>query len=103
MPTYEYVCKTCEHRFEKRQSFSAKPLRTCPECSQKTLQKVIFPTGVVFKGSGFYVNDSRSAASSTSSDSGASNGTSKEPKKESKSEAKQDSAKKKSAKASKDD
>lgn len=59
MPTYEYVCRSCDHRFEKRQSFSAKPLRTCPECGQKSLQKVIFPTGVVFKGSGFYVTDSK--------------------------------------------
>ena len=59
MPTYVYECKTCEHRFEIFQSFSAEPLRTCPECSTVALRKVLFPAGVVFKGSGFYVNDSR--------------------------------------------
>ena len=69
MPTYEYVCKSCEHRFEKRQSFSANPLRTCPECGEKALQKVIFASGVVFKGSGFYVNDSKSDSSSKKSSS----------------------------------
>ena len=59
MPTYVYECKDCAHRFELFQSFSAEPLRTCPECHQVALRKVLFPAGVVFKGSGFYVNDSR--------------------------------------------
>jgi len=59
MPTYVYECNDCGHRFELFQSFSAEALRTCPECVQDTLRKVLFPAGVVFKGSGFYVNDSR--------------------------------------------
>lgn len=59
MPTYVYECKTCRHRFEMFQSFSAEALRNCPECDQAALRKVLFPAGVVFKGSGFYVNDSR--------------------------------------------
>ena len=60
MPTYVYECKDCGHRFELFQSFSAEALTTCPECMQDALRKVLFPAGVVFKGSGFYVNDSRS-------------------------------------------
>ena len=103
MPTYEYVCKACDHRFEKRQSFSANPLRTCPECGEKQLQKVIFASGVVFKGSGFYVNDSKSSKSTsattdTSSSSGSGEGSSSsnssksEPKSESKTTSKTDSA-----------
>ncbi len=76
MPTYEYVCKECEHRFEKRQSFSEKALRTCPNCGKKELRKVLFPTGVVFKGSGFYVTDSKSQAKSSTSSSGESSGES---------------------------
>ena len=59
MPTYVYQCKECGHRFEIFQSFSAEALNTCPECREVALRKVLFPAGVVFKGSGFYVNDSR--------------------------------------------
>lgn len=62
MPTYVYECAECEHRFEVFQSFSAKTLRKCPQCRRSALRKVLFPAGVVFKGSGFYVNDSRPAA-----------------------------------------
>ena len=66
MPTYVYECKDCGHRFELFQSFSADALRTCPECRQDALRKVLFPAGVVFKGSGFYVNDSRGPRPKTS-------------------------------------
>ena len=63
MPTYVYACKECEHKFEIFQSFSGRTLRTCPNCGQKALARVIFPAGVVFKGSGFYVNDSKESRS----------------------------------------
>lgn len=66
MPTYVYECKECGHRFEIFQSFSADALDTCPECQEIALRKVLFPAGVVFKGSGFYVTDSRRAQPSTS-------------------------------------
>ena len=66
MPTYVYQCKECGHRFEIFQSFSADPLEACPECREVALRKVLFPAGVVFKGSGFYVTDSRSPKPSTS-------------------------------------
>lgn len=66
MPTYVYQCKECGHRFEIFQSFSADALDTCPECREVALRKVLFPAGVVFKGSGFYVTDSRRAQPSTS-------------------------------------
>lgn len=62
MPTYVYECAECEHRFEVFQSFTAKAMRKCPQCRRTTLRKVLFPAGVVFKGSGFYVNDSRATA-----------------------------------------
>jgi len=65
MPTYVYQCKECGHRFEIFQSFSAEPLDTCPECLEVALRKVLFPAGVVFKGSGFYVTDSRSKPSTS--------------------------------------
>ena len=77
MPTYVYECKKCLHRFEIFQSFSAEKLTTCQECGEVSLRKVLFPAGVVFKGSGFYVNDSRGPrpkASATDSKSGSSRG-----------------------------
>ncbi len=59
MPTYVYECKDCRHRFEIFQRFADDPLTTCSECQKVTLRRVLFPAGVVFKGSGFYVTDSR--------------------------------------------
>jgi putative FmdB family regulatory protein len=61
VPTYQYACTACEHRFEAVQSFSDASLTECPECSGK-LRKLFGAVGVVFKGSGFYRTDSRSGA-----------------------------------------
>ena len=66
MPTYVYECRECGHRFELFQRFKAQPLQTCPECRESALRKVLFPAGVVFKGSGFYVTDSREPRSKVS-------------------------------------
>ncbi|MEI8050649.1 MAG: FmdB family zinc ribbon protein [Actinomycetes bacterium] len=63
MPTYEYVCTKCGHQFEIVQSFSDDALTKCPECKGK-LRKVFGSVGIVFKGSGFYKNDSRGSSSS---------------------------------------
>ena len=61
MPTYEYECEACGHRFEKFQSMSEKSIRKCPECSKSKVQRVISGgSGVLFKGSGFYQTDYRS-------------------------------------------
>ena len=68
MPTYEYVCEKCGHEFEAVRSISAKPLRTCPEelCARKkwgrgkVKKKISAGTGLLFKGSGFYITDYRS-------------------------------------------
>jgi putative FmdB family regulatory protein len=65
VPTYQYACTECGHAFEQFQSFSEDALTTCPSCSGK-LRKVYNAVGVVFKGSGFYRNDSRGSTSSTS-------------------------------------
>jgi putative FmdB family regulatory protein len=64
VPTYQYACTACDHRFEAVQSFSDASLTTCPSCSG-ALRKVFSSVGVVFKGSGFYRTDSRSGAGST--------------------------------------
>lgn len=60
MPTYHYRCKSCAHEFDQFQKFAEDPLTVCPECGQE-IRRVIQPVGVVFKGSGWYINDSRPA------------------------------------------
>ena len=98
MPTYQYACTECEHAFDQFQSFSDDALTECPEC-QGRLRKVFNAVGVVFKGSGFYRNDSRDKKSSalssdstsdskseTKSDSGNSSDTKSETKSEKKSD-----------------
>ena len=60
MPTYDYQCQACGHEFEEFQSMSASSLRKCPECKKLKLKRLIgIGAAVIFKGSGFYVNDSR--------------------------------------------
>ena len=56
MPTYEYLCQTCHHRFEIWQKMIDEPLTVCDECGGH-IRRVIFPAGIVFKGSGFYKTD----------------------------------------------
>ncbi len=60
MPIYTYRCDNCGVQFERHQGFHDQPLSTCPECSKKSLRKVIAPVGIVFKGSGWYATDHRS-------------------------------------------
>ena len=63
MPTYEYVCDACGHEFERFQSITAHPARTCPKCGKRSLRRLIGPgAGIIFKGSGFYQTDYRSDA-----------------------------------------
>ncbi|HUS13768.1 MAG TPA: FmdB family zinc ribbon protein [Chloroflexia bacterium] len=63
MPTYEYECRSCAQRFDRVQSFNDEPVRVCPHCGGET-RRVIQAVGVVFKGSGWYINDSRKPAAS---------------------------------------
>ena len=72
MPTYEYACSNCESNHEIVQSMSDPTLTTCPSCGQETLRKQFGNVGVVFKGSGFYRNDSRDKKSNTGSSSSSS-------------------------------
>jgi putative FmdB family regulatory protein len=60
MPYYDYECKSCGHEFETFQSMADAALTQCPQCNKHGLRRLIGGgTGVIFKGSGFYVNDSR--------------------------------------------
>jgi len=61
MPTYDYLCKNCEHKFEEFQSITSSPLKKCPKCGKNKLQRLIgMGAGLIFKGSGFYSTDYRS-------------------------------------------
>lgn len=66
MPTYQYACTSCGAQLEVVQKFSDDPLTECPECAGR-LRKVFSAVGVVFKGSGFYRNDSRDSKSKSGS------------------------------------
>ncbi|MEI7848931.1 MAG: zinc ribbon domain-containing protein [Chloroflexota bacterium] len=105
MPIYIYRCENCGVQFERHQSFTEEPLKRCPECSKNSLRKVLTPAGIVFKGSGWYATDHKSASgaprmtknegkesnsseksestSSSSGSSGSSEGSSSTPKSES--------------------
>jgi putative FmdB family regulatory protein len=107
VPTYQYACTECEHAFDQFQSFSDDALTQCPEC-QGRLRKIFNAVGVVFKGSGFYRNDSRdkksSALSSDStsdskSETKSDSGTPSDTKSETKTEKKSDTSSSSSPKA----
>ncbi len=62
MPTYDYECTKCGHAFEEFQSITAAPLEKCPACAGKVRRLIGTGGGLLFKGSGFYQTDYRSAA-----------------------------------------
>lgn len=59
MPTYEYECEKCRHKFEVFQSITADPLKKCPTCNGKVRRLIGVGAGLIFKGSGFYTTDYR--------------------------------------------
>ena len=69
MPTYEYLCQACSHRFETWQKMTDEPLSICPECGGH-IRRVLYPTGVIFKGSGFYKTDHSNKSTLSSSNNG---------------------------------
>ena len=89
MPRYDYECQECQHRFELKQSFSAEPVAECPVCNNKA-RRVIHSVPVVFKGSGWYVNDygKRGGVTGSGSDSEKSDESESKSKSKSKSESK---------------
>ena len=67
MPTYVYRCKDCAYEFETVQRMTDDPLDTCPQCEGK-VARLLFAPGIVFKGSGFHVNDYPGSKSTGSSE-----------------------------------
>ena len=63
MPTYDYECDACGHTFDAFQNMSDAPLKKCPSCGKLKLRRLIGGgLGVIFKGSGFYVTDSKKSS-----------------------------------------
>ena len=63
MPTYEYKCVNCGHRFDFFQNITAAPISDCPNCCKDTLKRMMGTgSGIIFKGSGFYQTDYRSSS-----------------------------------------
>jgi putative FmdB family regulatory protein len=74
MPIYEYVCSSCRYSFEVRQRFSDDPVTACPECGG-AVHRLLFPAGIIFKGSGFYSTDYRKSSSTNGHESTTSSAT----------------------------
>jgi len=93
MPTYGYRCGSCGHEFEIQQRITDQPLAACPKCGGK-LSKMLYPAGIIFKGSGYYTTDYKGSGTGSA---GSSNGAapasegSSESKPETKSESKPES------------
>jgi len=64
MPRYDYRCNACGHQYEKRESFSAPSVQECPVC-QGEARRLLTPPAIVFKGSGWYITDSRKSSAGT--------------------------------------
>jgi putative FmdB family regulatory protein len=67
MPTYEYECKSCGYYFDVFQSMSDSPLTTCPQCGKEVRRLIRGGSGIIFKGSGFYVTDKKGGSNSRTS------------------------------------
>jgi putative FmdB family regulatory protein len=101
MPIYEYACGACGHQFEEWQKMSDKPIRVCPKCKAKKVEKMISATTFTLKGGGWYsdlyssskpgAKDS-SSSSSSSSDSSSSSKSESKPKSDSSKKAKKSGA-----------
>lgn len=75
MPTYTYECQSCGHRYDAFQSMKADPDTECPQCKGRVERVFGAGTGIVFKGSGFYVTDYKKGGSGESSSSSSSSAT----------------------------
>ena len=97
MPTYEYLCKACDHEFEREQRITDPKVRTCPECKKRRVERLISQTSFVLKGGGWH-SDLYSSAKGDKSDKDKkadapadAGGTEKKDKKKKKSDSKKDS------------
>ncbi len=79
MPTYDYKCEECDHLFEAFQSMSAEPLKDCPKCEGAVKRMIHGGTGLIFKGSGFYLTDYKNKTQSGGKKASGGDGSEKKP------------------------
>jgi putative FmdB family regulatory protein len=91
VPIYGYRCSNCGHQFEIQQRMSDEPLKVCPQCQGK-LTKIVYPAGVMFKGSGFYTTDYKGSGNGSTASSETKTDTKTDTKTESKPESKSGSS-----------
>ena len=91
MPTYDYECRSCGHRFDILQKITADALTSCPQCKKKTLRRLIGGgIGIIFKGSGFYTTDNKSSSAAAAARSESKNEARTESKSDGRSDGKSD-------------
>jgi putative FmdB family regulatory protein len=81
MPTYDYQCKNCGHHFEEFQSVTEDPLTICPQCSGSLQRLITGGSGLIFKGSGFYITDYKNGKNRSKSSSSSGSSSKETPKK----------------------
>jgi putative FmdB family regulatory protein len=94
MPIYEFVCESCDHEFERILSFSVVDLPACPACEASSVKRRLSKPAIHFKGSGWYITDSKKGNSSSET-----NGSAKSGEKESSSESTNETTKSDAAKS----
>ena len=77
MPTYEYACMKCGHRFEEFQSIMAEPISDCPECAGRVERQISGGVGLIFRGSGFYLTDYKKSSAKSDDNGGSTKADSK--------------------------
>lgn len=77
MPIYEYACSACGQHFERKQRFSDEPVAECPECGA-SVRRVLHAAGIIFKGSGWYINDSKKSSGTSASEASSTSESAKE-------------------------
>jgi putative FmdB family regulatory protein len=99
MPTYAYECSNCGEQFERVQKFTDPPVTRCPNCKKNKVRRILQPTPIVFKGSGWYITDHRSNTKKSTQNLPSANGDKAEKKSDAKADASDAPAKSESPKS----
>jgi len=79
MPVYRYACPDCGYTFEQQQKFTDPPVTQCPKCGKQNVYRLVNRVAVAFKGSGWYITDSKSERSKQTDETTKGDGKAKEP------------------------